>query len=140
MESLDDHFCFAAFVNVVFSMIGLFWINFTMMSVPKEGYLDYLGLFVGQMFYLAPFGIIILSASGANKAFSVAKEDVLSLPGKIPQHYKKLKIILRSECKRDIELTLWQTYTIHRSLFVSAIGALVTYGILVATLGTVNSN
>ncbi|GFR11990.1 uncharacterized protein TNCT_695821 [Trichonephila clavata] len=139
MESLDDYFCYTAFVNVVFSMFGLFWINFSLMSAPKEGYLDYICPFNGEMFYLSSIGMIVLSGSAANEAFSKAKEAVLSLPGKVPQHYKNLKIILRSECKRDIKLTLWKTYTIHRSLFISTIGTLVTYGILVATLGTVNS-
>ncbi|GFX53083.1 uncharacterized protein TNCV_1655421 [Trichonephila clavipes] len=134
MESLDDHFCYTAFVNVVFSMFGLFWINLNMMHVPKESYLDYFCPFIGEMFYLASIGIIVLSASGANEAFSKAKEAVLSLPGKVPRHYQNLKIILRRECKSDIRLTLWKTYTIHRSLFISAIGTLVTYGILVTTL------
>ncbi|GFR31494.1 uncharacterized protein TNCT_429971 [Trichonephila clavata] len=140
MESLDDHFCYTAFVNVVFSMFGLFWINFNTMSVPKEGYLDYLCPFNGEMLYVASIGMIVFSASGANEAFSIAKQAVLSLPGKVPRHYQNLKVMLRKECKRDIALTLWKTYAIHRSLFISAIGTLVTYGILVATLGTVNSN
>ncbi|GFX53056.1 hypothetical protein TNCV_1655151 [Trichonephila clavipes] len=79
--------------------------------------------------------MLILPASAANSAFIAAKEAVQSLPWKIPQYHTKLKVIIRSECMADISLTLWKTYKIKRSLIFSALGTLVTYGMLLATLG-----
>ncbi|GFX70503.1 hypothetical protein TNCV_4474371 [Trichonephila clavipes] len=84
--------------------------------------------------------MLIISASSANEAVGVAKEAVMSLPGKIPQYYNELKVILSKDCKQNVCLTLWKIYKIDRSLIISVIGVVMSYGFLIATLGTVNSH
>ncbi|GFY69406.1 hypothetical protein TNIN_334701 [Trichonephila inaurata madagascariensis] len=94
---------------------------------------------VGEMYNCSIIAMVILSASSANTAADVAKEAVISLPGKVPQYYNELKTILRKDCKQNVSLTVWKLYKIDRSLIPCALGVLLNYGILIATLGTVNN-
>ncbi|GFQ94672.1 hypothetical protein TNCT_97531 [Trichonephila clavata] len=94
---------------------------------------------VGGVYYCSIIGIVIISASSANAAADVAKEAVMSLPGKISHYYNELKAILRKDCKQNVCLTVWKLYKIDRSLIPRALGVLLNYGFLIATLGTVNN-
>ncbi|GFS51555.1 hypothetical protein TNIN_41121 [Trichonephila inaurata madagascariensis] len=106
----------------------------------RDGYLYYINCTVGEIFHFSILGMLIISASSANAAVDVAKEAVLSFPGKIPQYYNELKVILRKDCKQSVCLTLWKIYKIDRSLIISAVGVVMSYGFLIATLGTVSSH
>ncbi|GFQ96647.1 hypothetical protein TNCT_143441 [Trichonephila clavata] len=88
-----------------------------------------------ELFHCSIIGMVIISAADANTAADVAKEAVMSLPGKIPQYYNELKIILRKDCKQNVCLTLWKMYKIDKSLIIYVLGVLMNYGILIATLG-----
>ncbi|GFY49325.1 uncharacterized protein TNIN_373671 [Trichonephila inaurata madagascariensis] len=134
MKSLDQSLSFSVFIIVLSGMSGLFFINFAIAFIPKEGYLHYLSDAVGEIYFLALIGMVILPAARVNSSSMAEKEAVLSLPGKIPKHYKELKIMVTSECMKDVSLTLWKTYKIERSILISASGTLITYGILLATL------
>ncbi|GFQ69356.1 uncharacterized protein TNCT_360141 [Trichonephila clavata] len=131
IKSLDDYLSFSAFVVVLSAMFGLFFINFNIIFL-SDGYLH---AFFGETGIFVPVCLVILSASAANQAFFTAKEALQSLPWKIPQYRDKLKEMIRSECMRSASLTLWKVYKIERSLIFSAMGTLVTYGMLLATLG-----
>ncbi|GFR16030.1 uncharacterized protein TNCT_440011 [Trichonephila clavata] len=79
----------------------------------------------------------MLPASSANKAGKDARDIILSLPGWFPQHHRKLKLAVRRKFKQtEYSLTLWKTYLINRSMLISALGTLVTYGIIIATFGS----
>ncbi|GFS41881.1 uncharacterized protein NPIL_599781 [Nephila pilipes] len=136
MESLEHFMCSSAFVIVVSTMTGLFYMCYSLIFIPKYGYIDYLCYVSGGMYNCSIIGIVIVSASIANKAAEVSKEAVMSLPGIFPKYYNELKAILRKNCKQQVCLTLWNIYIIDRSLIITAIGVLVNYGIIVATLGT----
>ncbi|GFX63653.1 uncharacterized protein TNCV_2824391 [Trichonephila clavipes] len=131
MKSLEDYLCFSEFVIVLSALLRLFFINYELIFVSG----DYLHAFFGEILFIASVCMIILPASAANIAFSLAKEAVQSLPWKISQYYTNLKVIIRSECSRDVSLTLWKVYKIKRSLILSAMGTLATYGMLLATQG-----
>ncbi|GFQ94187.1 uncharacterized protein TNCT_141491 [Trichonephila clavata] len=130
MKSLDDYLCFSAFVIVLSTMFGLFFLNFKIMFRSS----DYLSSLFGEIWFLVSICMIIISASAANNAFFTTKETIQSLPWKIPQYHTQLKMIIRCKCMRSVSLTLWKVYKIERSLIFSAMGTLVTYGILLATL------
>ncbi|GFR15708.1 uncharacterized protein TNCT_515011 [Trichonephila clavata] len=131
MKSLDDYLSFSAFVIVLSGLLGLFFINFELIYVPG----DYLQAFFGEIWFLVSVCMIILPASSTNSAFFTAKETIQSLPWKIPQYSTNLKGMIRSECTKDVSLTLWKVYKVKRSLIFSAMGTLVTYGMLLATQG-----
>ncbi|GFS63656.1 uncharacterized protein TNIN_454371 [Trichonephila inaurata madagascariensis] len=131
MKSLDDYLSFSAFVIVLSALLGLFFINFEL--IFNSG--DYLHAIFGEIWYLVSVCMIILPASATNSAFFTAKETIQTLPWKIPQYYTNLKVMIRSECTKDVSLTLWKVYKIKRSLIFGAMGTLVTYGMLLATQG-----
>ncbi|GFY57661.1 uncharacterized protein TNIN_310871 [Trichonephila inaurata madagascariensis] len=132
MKSMDDYLSFSAFIIVLSSLAGLFYINFGILIFSIDGCVHPL---TGETYFFSLVCMVILSASAANRAFLTAKEALLSLPAKIPQHYDELKIIVCRECMKDVSLTLWKVYKIEPSLLLSAMGLLITYGMLLATLG-----
>ncbi|GFU16759.1 uncharacterized protein NPIL_457451 [Nephila pilipes] len=138
MESLEYFMCSSAFIMVVSTMTGLFYMSYNLIFTPKYDYRDYMCYLCGGMYHCSIIGIVIVSASAANSAAEGAKEAVMSLPGMFPKCYNELKVILIKDCKQQVCLTLWKIYKIDRSLIITAMGAQVNYGILVATLGTVS--
>ncbi|GFV39522.1 uncharacterized protein TNCV_1367631 [Trichonephila clavipes] len=140
MVTLEHFMSSSAFLVVMGSMTGLFWFSYKMIFFIKDGYQNYIGLMAGEMFQLSIFGMMIISASSVNRAADVAKEAVMSLPGRVPQYYNELKVILRKECKQNVCLTLWKIYKIDNSLIISALGVLMSYGFLIATFGTISSH
>ncbi|GFV29882.1 uncharacterized protein TNCV_2083471 [Trichonephila clavipes] len=132
MKSLDDYLSFSAFVIVLSSLAGLFYVNFGI-HFNRVG--DVLHFIVAEIWFSILVCMIILSASAANRASLTAKEAIYSLPGRIPRYYYELEMIIRSECIQDVSLTLWKIYKIDRSLILSALGTLITYGMLLVTIG-----
>ncbi|GFY73206.1 uncharacterized protein TNIN_68961 [Trichonephila inaurata madagascariensis] len=133
MISLDDYLSFSAFVIVLSSLSGLFYVNFGIHFLCVGDVLHFLA---AEIWFSILVCMIILSASAANRASLAAKEAIYSLPGRIPRYYYELEVIIRSECMRDVSLTLWKIYEIDRSLILSALGTLITYGMLLVTMGS----
>ncbi|GIY52832.1 hypothetical protein CDAR_432631 [Caerostris darwini] len=79
-------------------------------------------------------------AAAANQTAATAREFVLSLPRCFPKRYSTIKLLVRRSFKPKTALTLGNIYRIDRSLLISAIGTLITYGILLGTLGRVQSS
>ncbi|GFR06287.1 uncharacterized protein TNCT_60321 [Trichonephila clavata] len=130
IKSLDDYLSFSAFIIVLSGMVGLFYVNFgiTYFSLGSSPYNLPL-----QIWFSALVCMVILSAAASNRAQLAAKEAIHSLPSKIPRYYFKLETI-RGKYVGDALLTLWKIYNIDRSLFLSAIGTLLTYGMLFVTI------
>ncbi|GFY74808.1 uncharacterized protein TNIN_423371 [Trichonephila inaurata madagascariensis] len=137
ITSLDDHFSYSAFITVLSSMAGIFRASYVLIFDRRAKATTYIYYCVALSLYMYVFLSMILAASAATLKGRNARELIISLPGKFPSHYKKLKMILRNNFKSDIVLTLWKMYVIERSILISACGTLVTYGILIATLGNV---
>ncbi|GBL86257.1 hypothetical protein AVEN_54243-1 [Araneus ventricosus] len=139
LSNIDDIFSYTVFVLVVSSMAGLFRPIYSFIFLLETHFeFSILYLFSGIYFSIVLLSVIF-SASEAVQAGKVARELIVSLPGFLPFRYTELKKIVRRNFKREIVLTLWKTYTIGRSLLFSALGTLAAYGILIATLGNVQS-
>ncbi|GBN53605.1 hypothetical protein AVEN_213026-1 [Araneus ventricosus] len=139
LSSIDDIFSYPVCVLVVSSMAGLFRPIYSLIFLLETHFeFSILYLFSG-IYYSIVLLSVIFSASEAVQAGKLARELIVSLPGFLPLRYTELKQIVRRNFKREIVLTLWKTYTIDRSLLFSALGTLATYGILIATLGNVQS-
>ncbi|GFQ71566.1 uncharacterized protein TNCT_202481 [Trichonephila clavata] len=139
IKSLENYLCFSAFLIVVSSMSGLFYINYTMMFVPIGGYQHYLACVLGEIYFSIVFVMVVVPASAVNDALITLKKALKPLLGKIPHHFKESLMIINNEGLDEMSLTLWKIYKIDRSLIISAMGTLLTYGILVATLDTMKS-
>ncbi|GFX10057.1 uncharacterized protein TNCV_4539281 [Trichonephila clavipes] len=141
MISFQDFFAYPALVNVLSAMSGLFWGSYSIIFHTEEDYVTSVYL-LGTLFnYFVLLLTVMLPPSAVNKASKVAKNTILSLPGWFPEHYKTLKMFI---CKRfkhqELALTLGKIYKIDKSLIISTLGTLVSYGILVGTLGTVQKH
>ncbi|GFS75088.1 uncharacterized protein NPIL_637161 [Nephila pilipes] len=132
-KSLEDFLCFSAFAIVIGSMFGLFYLNYSLLFAPIGGFQHFLTLFSGEICFSTFIGMIILPASAMNDALFSAKKALIFLTRITPQHYNEVTMIISSD---EVLLTLWNIYTIHKSLIISAMGTLLTFGILVATLDT----
>ncbi|GFX10013.1 uncharacterized protein TNCV_4101521 [Trichonephila clavipes] len=83
----------------------------------------------------------MLPASNTNEAIRVAQGTIASVPGWFPLQYKKLKIYVQTKFKhQELGLSLWKIYTIDKPLLISTLGALVSYGILLGTLGSIRNS
>ncbi|GFW21478.1 uncharacterized protein TNCV_1533011 [Trichonephila clavipes] len=130
---LDDHMSYSAFVTFLSSMAGIFRVIFAEESFSMTVIYSR----ISGIMYLAVFLSIALPASAVTQEGRTVWDLILSLPGKFQSHYKELNVILKCNCKREVVLTLWKIYVIKKSIVISACGTLLTYGILFATLGTV---
>ncbi|GIY32254.1 uncharacterized protein CDAR_451471 [Caerostris darwini] len=137
---IDDFLCYSAFVFVLCGMVGLFWSICSFILFFDFDYLIYFCSFVVSMHYLMMMQMIILPASDINLGAQMARDVIISLPGWFPQQHDELKIRIRRGLNKKIGLTLWKIYKIDKSLFISAIGTLITYGVLVGTLGSIHSS
>ncbi|GBM39377.1 hypothetical protein AVEN_119040-1 [Araneus ventricosus] len=139
--SVDDFLSYPTFINVLADMGGLFWACYVIIFDSKDDYLFYLYFVAAAFTYALWLLMVMLPAASANKAIEVARNFVLSLPGWFPHHQKVLKKYIKMEIKHNnLSLTLWKIYKIDNSLLISSIGTLVSYGIIVGTLGTVQSS
>ncbi|GIZ04638.1 uncharacterized protein CEXT_164841 [Caerostris extrusa] len=95
---------------------------------------------MGFIQYFVLLMMTLPPAEAANQAAATAREIVLSLPGWFPKRYSTIKLLVCRRFLPKTALTLWNIYRIDKSLFISAIGTLITYGILLGTLGSVQSS
>ncbi|GFR00939.1 uncharacterized protein TNCT_152431 [Trichonephila clavata] len=141
MIPFQDFFAYPALVNVFNAMSGLFWGSYSIAFGTEEDYVTSVYLLGTLLSYFVLLLAVMLPASAVNKASKVAKNTILCLPGWFPEHYKTLKMFI---CKRfkhqELALTLGKIYKIDKSLIISTLGSLVSYGILVGTLGTVQDH
>ncbi|GIY08983.1 uncharacterized protein CEXT_351961 [Caerostris extrusa] len=136
----DNFLSYPAIVNVLSSMVGLFWACYSFVFFITDS-LSSLYLSVVLILYAGLLLLIMLPASAANRAAKLSKDAVVSSPGWFPEHCEKLKLIVRKRFKQqELSLTLWKIYKINIPLLINTLGTLVTYGCLLGTLGTVRNS
>ncbi|GFU06020.1 uncharacterized protein NPIL_164481 [Nephila pilipes] len=112
-------------------MIGLFWSSYGFVFLSSK---DFAMLYVtisSIAFYFMILLMVILPAAAANQVGIQARNIVISLPGWFPKQYGKLSMHVRKHFTQEDFLTLWKIYKIDKSLLISALGTLLTYGFLV---------
>ncbi|GFR14421.1 hypothetical protein TNCT_471 [Trichonephila clavata] len=87
-----------------------------------------------QFYYLSIQLLIMASASVTNELASKVKCVMQCLPRSSIQNPQR-KFKFKKDLKQDNSLTLWKVYVMDRSLIITSIGTLLTYGILIGTLG-----
>ncbi|GBO05982.1 hypothetical protein AVEN_107594-1 [Araneus ventricosus] len=138
MAFADDFLSYYAFIFVVISMSGLFWFTYIFVFLKQGNYYTYVFIFSGVVYYLLVLLSVILPAAAVNEAAEIAKSNILFMESWIPKPYRDSKIYLRQKLKQSVEMTLWKIYKVDKSLFITSLGTLLTYGMLLGTLGSVN--
>ncbi|GIX99522.1 hypothetical protein CDAR_104521 [Caerostris darwini] len=93
---------------------------------------------ISAIFYYFFITLIIISiASSVNKSAELARDAIRCFAERFPHCYGELNFYSHLQMKQKPSLTLWDIYKIDKSLLISVLGTLVTYGYLVGTLGSV---
>ncbi|GFQ97615.1 uncharacterized protein TNCT_101351 [Trichonephila clavata] len=135
MGSVDEHLSQPVFLTVVFTMAGLFWGGYRIVfnSGMTNGY--FLSLLISLSFCLSIQLLIMISACMTNELASKVKCVVQCLPYRSSLQDPQRKFKFNKDLNQENSLTLWKAYVMDRSLIITSIGTLLTYGILIGTLG-----
>ncbi|GFR11984.1 uncharacterized protein TNCT_695781 [Trichonephila clavata] len=135
MRSMDEHLSLPAFLAVFFTMTGLFWGGYRIAfnSGTSKNYL--LSLITPLIFYLSVQLLIMVSASVTNELANKVKQAMKCLPFQNANQDPNRIFKFKKDLNHNDSLTLWNIYVMDRSLVITSIGTLLTYGILIGTLG-----
>ncbi|GFQ84455.1 uncharacterized protein TNCT_228181 [Trichonephila clavata] len=135
MRSIDEHLSLPAFLAVFFTMTGLFWAGYRL-AFNSGVYKNYfLPLIIPLIFYFSVQLLIMVSASVTNELANKARRAMECLPYQNSTQDLKKIFKFKKELNQENSLTLWKVYVMDRSLVITSIGTLLTYGILLGTLG-----
>ncbi|GFR10062.1 uncharacterized protein TNCT_534451 [Trichonephila clavata] len=135
MCAMDGEFSFLAFVTIVSSMTGLFWRGYSFAfhsNASREGVLV---MICSTMLYLSFQLQIMISASTTNELSRKIRSIVKNVALQISSKCQTLGLILRRNSYQHFTLTLWKIYAVDKALIISTLGTLLTYGMLLGTLG-----
>ncbi|GFY58270.1 uncharacterized protein TNIN_142841 [Trichonephila inaurata madagascariensis] len=135
MRSMNQHLSLLACLAVIFTMTGSFAGGYKMAFHPNNTEAYFLSLIFSVIFYLTAQLMIMLSASVTNELANKVKCVVRCLPYQDAIQDPKRKFKLKKYLNQDNSLTLWKVYVMDWSLIITSIGTLLTYGILIGTLG-----
>ncbi|GFQ84453.1 uncharacterized protein TNCT_228171 [Trichonephila clavata] len=133
MIKVDKALCFPTFVAITASMIELFWTGYRLAFRKYITNKYVVGHVCTLNFNLTFQLLIMISASMTNEMAKKAKDTLQCMKFRIPPDLRKTK--LKEVCTKESDLTLWKIYVVDRSLLITSFGTLLTYGILIGTLG-----
>ncbi|GIY26605.1 uncharacterized protein CDAR_41391 [Caerostris darwini] len=136
---MDNFLNLPIFISVVNILTSLFWYGYSFAFPPNANNVTGIFFSIGFVQYFLMLLITLIPAAAANQAAALAREFVLSLPAWFPKRYRVIKVHVRRKFMHKTALTLWKIYRIDNSLLISAIGSLISYGILLGTLGSVQN-
>ncbi|GFS48584.1 uncharacterized protein NPIL_508891 [Nephila pilipes] len=135
VRNVDEQLSLPVFLAIFFTMTGLFWGGYRIAFYPNMTKEYLLSLIIPQVFYFSVHLLIMVSASITNELANKAKCIMLCLPYRHPTQDPKKKYKFEKDLNQESCLTLWKIYVMDRSLVITSIGTLLTYGILLGTLG-----
>ncbi|GFQ84452.1 uncharacterized protein TNCT_228161 [Trichonephila clavata] len=135
MRSVDEYFSQPVFFAIVFNMAGLFWGGYRIAFYSDMSKMYFLSLLMPQLSNLSNLLLIMVSASFTNELASKVKCAMQCLPYRNSIQDPQRKFNFKKDLNQENSLTLWKVYVMDRSLIITSIGTLLTYGILIGTLG-----
>ncbi|GFS75167.1 uncharacterized protein TNCV_718901 [Trichonephila clavipes] len=135
MTSMDEHLSLPAFLAVFFTMTGLFWGGYRIAFNSGMTKNHFLSLIIPLIFYLSVQLLIMVSASVTNELANKVRRVIECLPYQNSTQDPKRIFRFKKVLNHEDSLTLWKVYAMDRSLVFTSIGTLLTYGILIGTLG-----
>ncbi|GFT34811.1 uncharacterized protein TNCV_3241331 [Trichonephila clavipes] len=136
LKYMDSEVSFSAFIAVIFSTSGLFWYGYkiTFHINDISGYL--ISLLSGTS-YMVLILQLMTAGSASNELGKEVKIQMQSFPIESAENQPKMNF-RKKALLPDNNLTLWKIYVMDRSLVVSTFGTVLTYGIMIGTLGKYN--
>ncbi|GBO20039.1 hypothetical protein AVEN_84854-1, partial [Araneus ventricosus] len=133
LNNFDEHLAFPAFLAVLLTMINLFRSGYQLAFPPVVSTRYNFFSSATAIFYLTFQLLIMISAAVTNEEAS--KTTSVILDKKCSTRSEKARLEKRL---KESNLTLWKIYVLDRSIIISSIGSLLTYGILLGTFGKVD--
>ncbi|GBM00134.1 hypothetical protein AVEN_176381-1 [Araneus ventricosus] len=93
----------------------------------------FLSLLMSSFYCLSVQLLIMIPAVSTNEKYHQLGQ---CLSHRIPQQDKDLEFEFKKYFNKGSCLTLWKIYTLDRSLIITSLGTLLTYGILIGNLGS----
>ncbi|GIX70962.1 uncharacterized protein CDAR_505091 [Caerostris darwini] len=130
MRSMDDCFSIPTILVTLLNLFGLFWSGYRLAFVTSVSAYEICPVF----YHLSHHLLLMIFASMTNEKAAEAK---LIIRYVVRHFYPEIrrKIKCKSNIVLENNLTLWKIYVFDRSLIITSFGCLLTYGILLATLG-----
>ncbi|GIY71828.1 uncharacterized protein CDAR_312201 [Caerostris darwini] len=133
LRSIDEYFSFLAFLATLLNLICLFWTGYRIAFLTNH--LEHSFYLINPVFYhLSQHLLLMISASMANEKAAKAKLIIQCMLRHC--HLEtSMKIKYEKNTALESNLTSWKIYVFDRSLLITSFGCLLTYGILLGTLG-----
>ncbi|GIY15229.1 hypothetical protein CDAR_537991 [Caerostris darwini] len=133
LRSIDELFSFPAFLANLLNLFGLFWTGYRIAFLTNvhEGSFY---LISPVIYHLSQHLLLMISASMTNEKAAKAKLIIQCLLRYCHLKTRK-KIKYEKRIALESNLTSWKIYVFDRSLLITSFSCLLTYGILLGTLG-----
>ncbi|GFW25951.1 uncharacterized protein TNCV_1329071 [Trichonephila clavipes] len=136
MRNIDKELSFPTFAIIIVNMVGLFWEGYRLAFRNYMSAAFMVCIVSSGICYLMFQLLIMISASMTNEMAEEVKSSLLCIKYRFPPDLRETK--LKEVCTKKSNLTLWKIYVMDRSVLITSFGTLLTYGILIGTLGEEN--
>ncbi|GIY20453.1 hypothetical protein CDAR_502761 [Caerostris darwini] len=133
VRRVDDFFSFPAFLATFLNLFGLFWNGYRISFLTKLFEHPFY-LICPVIYHLSQHLLLMISASRTNEKTAKAKLIMQCLLRHCHLETRK-KMKYEKNIVLESNLTSWKIYVFDRSLLITSFGCLLTYGILLGTLG-----
>ncbi|GIY77166.1 uncharacterized protein CDAR_17371 [Caerostris darwini] len=135
MRKMDEYFSCPIFIAILLNLFGMFCAGYWIAFHPKISLEYFLYMLCPVMSHLSHHLLLMISASTTNEKGDEAKSILQCLL----KHFHpeiRMKIKYEKNMASKGNLTLWKMHVFDRSLVITTLGCLLTYGILLANLGS----
>ncbi|GFR18405.1 uncharacterized protein TNCT_28821 [Trichonephila clavata] len=133
MRNIDKELSLPIFSIIIVNMVGLFWGGYRLAFRTHMSTKYIISLVSAASCYLTFQLLIMISACMTNEMAEKIKSTLLCMKYRFPPDLRETK--LKEVSLKESKLTLWKIYVMDRSLLITCFGTLLTYGILIGTLG-----
>ncbi|GFY58273.1 uncharacterized protein TNIN_142871 [Trichonephila inaurata madagascariensis] len=135
LTNMDEEWSLFAFVTVLNGMIGLFWCCYIVAFYSGITSAQYSALFSFTIVFLWFKLFILVSASTTNELLAKIKKVFCCMTYRISTPHQEIRRRLKEYLTQENHLTLWKIYVMDMHLVITSFGTLLTYGMLLGTLG-----
>ncbi|GBN40316.1 hypothetical protein AVEN_155473-1 [Araneus ventricosus] len=135
MCTFDSQFSFHAFTLVVLSMINVFRSGYALAFFEETKRMELCSFICALIFYFSIQIALMISGIRTNESANETESKIQDLVKKLRKNYKEMSKLDTDLNEEDYTLSLWKMHILDRRLVVSSVGTLLTYGILLGTLG-----
>ncbi|GFS55661.1 uncharacterized protein TNIN_294311 [Trichonephila inaurata madagascariensis] len=132
---MDEDWSLFALLTVLNGLIALFWNIYIVTFHINLTFAQFSSLACSVIIFPWFKFLILVSATTTNELIDKTNNIVRCVTYRIPTPQQGLRRLLKENLTRENHLTLWKIYVMDRPLVITCFGSLLTYGMLLGTLG-----